>query len=649
MITRTVAEPQGVFAIVSEHLKTDLKYKDISRFVADNFFFIRRECENFVRRNYLKTLKKREVSIYDIYDCMKCNYGLSEESVQAILSLEIEIEKQTLKPISSNIEYLKGLLSKNERVVLISDMYFPENILRSILVDIDKVFENIKIYVSCEYNCSKYDGDLYKCVKNEEDVEYSDWNHYGDNKFSDVVIAKSNKISAKLYDYEQLFDYEKAALNSNENSCDFLSVVGVAKYTRLLNSDRNDVYNFACSFAGPILYGYVDWVISQALELNVDTLYFIARDGFVLKEIADVVISYRKLELKTRYIYGSRKAWRIPQKDNINDFIRWVFEEFPKRISLPFVAQSLNIDVKILNEYLPSYSTSLIKKSSKRNEFLERLLKDEKLKSKIVAENSERRNNLLGYLKQEIETDCDKLMFIDLHGSGRTQDILTSLLKEINPKIKTVNCYFHTNTSVIQSLDAIKKAYITSFDYVHYSIELLGRNPDGQTLGYKKVDDEFQPVLENVDSSVLYHWGYNFYLKGLRDYTFNLEEFLNANKITINSYSVYVKYFEYLHNNFDYTIGNILGDIPYMETGAEKNSSVCAKKLSIFDLITYFFSGKLKLELAFLSIARSGDLAVWVHRFVKKYGSFRKFLVNVYYNKKKDLKYIQLLGKKFDL
>lgn len=284
-----------------------------------------------------------------------------------------------------------------------------------------------------------------------------------------------------------------------------------------------------------------------------------------------------------------------------------------------------------------------------RNKLLEQLLEDKDLKSKIVSENAERRNNLLGYLKQEIDTDCDKLMFVDLHGSGRTQDILISILKEINPEIKTRNCYFHMNTSVVQNPDAIKKAYITSFDYVHYSIELFGRNPDGQTLGYERVEELFKPVLEKVDGSVLYNWGYDSYLKGLRDFAHNMEEFLFTNKISVNFYKIYIKYFEYLHNNYDYTIGNILGEIPYMETGAEKSCSICAKRLSIIDLIRYFFSGKLKVELAFISISRSGELAVKVHKFIKKYGSFRKFLINVYYNKKKNLKYIQLLGKKFDL
>src|SRR5699024_7124070 len=52
-------------------------------------------------------------------------------------------------------------------------------------------------------------------------------------------------------------------------------------------------------------------VLQHALKHGYKDLYFISRDGYFLKKIADVLINKLKLPLNTKYIYGSRKAWRV--------------------------------------------------------------------------------------------------------------------------------------------------------------------------------------------------------------------------------------------------------------------------------------------------------------------------------------------------
>ena len=43
-----------------------------------------------------------------------------------------------------------------------------------------------------------------------------------------------------------------------------------------------------------------------------ETLYFVSRDGYHLKRIADEIIKMKNIDIKTKYIYASRRAWRIP-------------------------------------------------------------------------------------------------------------------------------------------------------------------------------------------------------------------------------------------------------------------------------------------------------------------------------------------------
>ena len=47
-------------------------------------------------------------------------------------------------------------------------------------------------------------------------------------------------------------------------------------------------------------------------EKGIQKLFFIARDGYILKKIADILIEKYRYPIATVYLYGSRKAWRLP-------------------------------------------------------------------------------------------------------------------------------------------------------------------------------------------------------------------------------------------------------------------------------------------------------------------------------------------------
>ena len=100
------------------------------------------------------------------------------------------------------------------------------------------------------------------------------------------------------------------------------------------------------------MYNYVDYIIAQALERNLKTLYFVARDGYILKLIADRIISKKGLGLKTKYIYGSRLAWKLPTEDNFDVYLDRIFEEYKKFFEIPLVAVPLGVSPEDLCEML---------------------------------------------------------------------------------------------------------------------------------------------------------------------------------------------------------------------------------------------------------------------------------------------------------
>lgn len=74
----------------------------------------------------------------------------------------------------------------------------------------------------------------------------------------------------------------------------------------------SSIQRFHSAFSAPILYGFVRWVLLRAEQEDVYDLYFLARDGYLLYQIASFLCQRHSLRVCCHYLYGSRMAWRLP-------------------------------------------------------------------------------------------------------------------------------------------------------------------------------------------------------------------------------------------------------------------------------------------------------------------------------------------------
>lgn len=63
----------------------------------------------------------------------------------------------------------------------------------------------------------------------------------------------------------------------------------------------------------PALVSFADWVLKEALSLNIHKLYFLARDAKMAYMIACRMTETESLPLSCRYLEGSRYAWRMAE------------------------------------------------------------------------------------------------------------------------------------------------------------------------------------------------------------------------------------------------------------------------------------------------------------------------------------------------
>ena len=73
-----------------------------------------------------------------------------------------------------------------------------------------------------------------------------------------------------------------------------------------------DLYTISKEKVAPVLYAYTHWVVEEAQKKNIHTLYFLARDGYVLHEIAELICKEQNLPIECSYLYCSRMSLRTP-------------------------------------------------------------------------------------------------------------------------------------------------------------------------------------------------------------------------------------------------------------------------------------------------------------------------------------------------
>lgn len=646
LITRRVATPAGIFALMNDIIKNDDNYKDLPLHIKENFFRYRKNSEYYLRRRKLTSEIYADITLEDIYDHIKANFGLTNEQRTSLLNLEIQTEIDNIIPIQQNINYLKNLYYENKKTILISDMYLPLSVIRQILSSIDPIFNQIKIYLSSDIHFMKASGEIYKYIKEQENIEYQNWFHIGDNNKSDYNESNKLGINACLYPYIELENYEKTLLSKYSDNGFVQLSIGCAKNIRLLYT--NEKIQLGSSLTGPLYYPFVDWLLKQAIDKRIGCLYFVARDGLILKEIADILIKEKNLQIKTEYLFGSKKAWRVAGLDDNTkvrkqfiETLMWRYKDIEKVCGISH-EEFCNFIPKNLHKYQKG-----LNKTEHKN-LKQHLLNNNNFIEFVIEKNKKARDNASGYLKQELNKHPNlKIAFVDVDGSGHTQNCMSSMIKKQGCDFEA---FYYTSTPA-----AFEPIYM-SFNYFYslkkpmlgHILEITARAPHGQTLGYTKNElGKFIPVLQEINQNIVQNWGYEEYIQGIREYTRQMaiiEKFYPH--ICFESQVQLEHYIDFLTKNIDQKTANLLGTITH-SLSLEENFEF-APKIYLKDAVKYLLSGKFKTESMLYSKARSDKLPKRIVEYKQNHPKIHKEIFDLFIHNRKKQAYLKILGLKFD-
>lgn len=601
LITRITATPQGIFALIKDKLEEDGNPYNLDEYVIQNFYELRIHSEELARAS-CSMQNVEEVDLRDIYEAMAVCGIMEKAQIEYLCLVEESIEIANVTGMKDNISRLKALIAQGERVVLISDMYLSEKVIRKMLLQADDIFSDVPLYVSSEYKKRKTTGNLYRVVKDRENVSYDDWTHIGDNLYQDIEVPYNLGIRVEYVAPIAISDLEQELLERYGTDSRIQLMIGSAiRSERIVEKDagtkggslkRNTAYHIGCRYVGPVLYSYAEWILSQAEKKKIRRLYFIARDGYLVKQIADIMIAERSMGITTKYIYGSRKAWRMPalSKEHYNLYQLMIWSHTNKIHTLQDLSEVLHICLQDLYRYLPGTLKNTkkdIQLTSVELEYIvDKLSQSKEFQDWHLKELKEERMLVQQYLSQKIDISDDSFAFVDVAGGGLTQGCLHELLKDRYPK--PIHTFFFKIDRVNLVKESITDTFMPSFLPNNLTIEMMCRAPHGQTKGYRAEGGRIVPELEEGEGDAIIRHGFYDYEKGILKFSELMCKVSRQYNRQIGSLRNILLYLQYIAERPSQEVLDYFATVPSSDSGREEEIREYAPRLTEEDLKKIF-------------------------------------------------------------
>ena len=498
LITRNISRPLDVYKILEQAC-----YKYTLGKIT-NFCQLRCIAEVESR----KLLNSNETSINLIYKFIRNNFNIDNEVLVKLKKLEINIEHK----ISTPQKYGKQLFSiaqlTNKRIIYTSDMYLPKDIILSLLKQSGYPID-YNLFLSVEEDASKKEGKLFDIILKKLKISPNELLHIGDNPNNDYKIPNGkgiktfrilspSQIMKKNPSWKQLIDnYEGIsasmclALIANK----YWSDPKNNNYLSMFNDLKGDVFGYSC--LGPMIFGYVYWILQNSINNKINRIFFLAREGKFCKIAYDILVKNIKNAPKSEYLYSSRRALNISTLTTDDDIVNIASQPFTNNSNLKNL---INSRYGIDRELIPGkYNISLEYNNLGRLKLIKSALE---LKELIYKEAVAEQELYKSYIDGFNINPTEKIAIVDIGWKCRMQYNIEMLLGRpiTGFYYSTVSNYEYgkLNGSEIY-VYAHKYASKLSKDFIdknRHIIETLLCCEDSSFIKFTKIDNKLTPIFD---------------------------------------------------------------------------------------------------------------------------------------------------------
>jgi len=267
--------------------------------------------------------------------------------------------------------------------------------------------------------------------------------------------------------------------------------------TPLIHTEQSESYwyCFGYQYAGIINFSFIEAVYKYCKKHNLDRIYFMARDGDIMKKVFDIMYAHDK-SIKSYYLYASRRLFLVASiLDMDNETLSLLtggihntsYGEFIERLEIPELLEKANIYFNDLNKKLVTHKDTKLLKLF----FLE--YQDILLDSAALE-----RKNLIHYLDTCHFFDNQNLLLVDIGWSASSQKYLEKILECTYHGFYFAtqkNTYLHKNIHGF-FFDCGKPEKHESI--LKLSIEVSELLFMGVHPSISKIDENAQPVYQQI-------------------------------------------------------------------------------------------------------------------------------------------------------
>lgn len=223
-----------------------------------------------------------------IYDKLQKTYGFTDETRAYLLNTELEAERDVIVARSAVVRAFRYVIRTKKTVYLTTDMYLPEEFLRALLC-LHGIEGYEKIIIS-GYEGTTKSQNLFRVLQNI--APSGKILHIGDNKQVDCLTAHLYGIDTfwvpsalEIWRMREPSIGLEMFLTVNDRTLlgIYLSRCFQNPFANAMEEAEEEwgIYDFAFSFAGPLLTCYILWLVQKVRNKDYEKLLFVARDGYL--------------------------------------------------------------------------------------------------------------------------------------------------------------------------------------------------------------------------------------------------------------------------------------------------------------------------------------------------------------------------------
>jgi FMN phosphatase YigB (HAD superfamily) len=432
LLCRPLLDPETIKAIVARRTAGD---------TGKRFMQYRALAEQTAREK-----KGSDVGMDEIYAQLGKMSGLSRSQLTGLRKVEEDVEAAGLEPRLEVVDLYQKALSSGKPVVLISDMFLPQRLIENVLRDFG-IDGWDGLFLSNAISLRKDTGELYQHVLTQYKLKPGEFLMVGDSERSDVQIPCD--MGAPFYHTFRPVEFARSLprfsdlIAQHEHRDDIDAEMTLGPVVRknftplhLIDIDPESLvnatpYHWGYSLVGPLLVSFANWLLQKTREDGIGRLYFLSREGKIIKQIYDQWTTGEKNAPKSEYLVISRRTAGVAAITSLKDILEIAQTTFyPNTLgSFLMTRYGLSVSDERWNELSKSLGLNRDTEIAVFHHKIDHLIPLlQSLEPEIISRAQIERSALLQYVSDKGLAIDDRQAVVDIGYGGSVQKYLNRLL-----------------------------------------------------------------------------------------------------------------------------------------------------------------------------------------------------------------------------